>query len=218
MTIASNTIVKNGMPFIGKVLSQVAPYMDEMVITMSCESTDGTLEELRKIADLYLGKVKLIFEDVSSPGELTEVRNQQLKVTACEWILFLDDDDFWPQEELEKCLAELGKDQETLAYSVSPYQLIDFSTYDASWKNKSFSKFLRREGLQYIRPWPRDLPADAEGKPLYWKTHSKVKTLPYRFYHLSYLKSSSFREEEWAKAFRQKIGRAEKLEKPLKIW
>lgn len=216
--ISSNTIVKNGMPFIGRVLRQIAPYMDKMIITLSCKSNDGTLNEIQQLVDLYPGKIVLDHEDVSSPAELTEVRNKQVSMTHSDWILFLDDDDFWPQDQLEACLKELDKDDDILAYSVSPYQLIDCEHYDSSWNNRSFSKFLRTKDLRYIKPWPRDLPADKDNSPLYWKTHPKVKKLPFRFYHLSYLKSHSFRSEKWAESFKFSIGKKIKLEKPAVLW
>lgn len=217
MTISSNTIVRDGMPFIGKVLTQVAPYMEEMIITISEKSTDGTLTEIKKIQELYPNKVILNTENVASPGELTSVRNEQVKLTKSDWILFLDDDDYWPKDQLELCLAELDKDPNVLAYSVNPYQLIDMEHYDRSWIHKYFSKFLRREGLRYIKPWPRDLPADKDNKPLYHKWHPQVKNLPYKFYHLSYLKNKSFRTEEWAKDFKFKIGKSEKLPKCIEV-
>lgn len=219
MTITSNTIVKNGMPFIGVVLEQVAPYMDEMIITISKESSDGTLDVLLQLKEKYESKVFINLESVKEPGELTEIRNQQKQNSKGDWILFLDDDDYWPRDQLKLCMLDIEKDELInagfLAYSVSPYQLIDFEHYDTSWNGKSFSKWLKNTpGLQYIKPWPRDLPAN-EGVPLYWKTHPKVKTLPYRFYHLSYLKSGSFRNEEWAKVFSHKIGKPERLTKPV---
>lgn len=206
------------MPFIGKVLEQVAPFMEQMIITLSAKSSDGTFEELKRIKAKYPDKIVWDFENVSSPGELTDIRNQQVQKTKSDWILFLDDDDYWSSDQLELCLSELDKDPNILAYSVNPYQLTDWEHYDTSWNGKSFSKFLRKEGLRFVYPWPRDMPADKNGKLLYWKTNPQVKCLPYKFYHLSYLKPDSFRKENWAGSFRFKYGRTEKLEKPLKIW
>ena len=212
MTISSHTIVRNGMPFIGKVLEQVAPYMDEMIITLSTKSTDRTFDELKRFYEKYPIEVVIDTENVSAPGELTEIRNRQVFQTKSDWILFLDDDDYWPKDQLELCLNELDKDSEIQAYSVNPYQLLDWEHHDWSWRAKSFSKFLRNApGLHYIHPWPRDLPADKDGMPLYHKTHPKVKRLPYKFYHLSYLKGHSFRTEEWAGQFSLKKGSAVKL-------
>ncbi|MBI4136941.1 glycosyltransferase [Candidatus Roizmanbacteria bacterium] len=200
MTIASHTIVKNGMPFIGKVLRQAAPLMNKMFISVSAASDDGTLREVMEFIGENPGKVEFMEDGYTVPGQLTQLRQFQVDRTKQDWILFLDDDDYWPTDQLELCLKELEKDDTTLAYSVSPYQVIDNWHYDASWYNKSFSKFLKKtDGLHYRGDWPRDLPCDDTGKPLYWKTHKQVKTLPYKFYHLALLKNHSFRHEDWAK-------------------
>jgi glycosyltransferase involved in cell wall biosynthesis len=217
MKISSNTIVKQGMPFIGKVLEQVAPYMEKMIIHLSTKSTDGTFSVINQLNYAYPDKIELYLENVDNIGQLTSIRNEQVKKTKSDWILFLDDDDYWATDQLELCLNELDKDPNILAYSVNPYQLTDWEHYDTSWNNRSFSKFLRRKGLQFIHPYPRDMPADKNEKLLYWKTNALVKKLPYKFYHLSYLKNNSFRNEEWAKKFAFQKGRSEKLEKPLKI-
>lgn len=216
MTITSNTLVKNGMPFIGKVLKQVAPYMDEMIITISKKSNDGTAKEIEEFLKDYMDKVTILWEDVKTKGELTRIENDMVKISTSDWILFLSDDDYWPEDQLKLCLEELDKDENILAYSVNPYQLIDFEHYDYSWRNKSFSKFLRRKGLKFIKLWPLEVPADMDNKRLYWKTNKQVKRLPYKFYHLSYLKDYTFRDEEWASKFRQTLGKPVKLPKSFK--
>ena len=216
-TISANTIVRNGMPFIGKVLRQVAPLVDELRITISEKSNDGTVREVDKVFEDFPGKVFVDFENVENQGELTQVQQAQADKSTGEWILFLSDDDYWPINEFRKCVVELDKNPDVLAYSINPYQLLDYEHYDASWNNKSFSKFLRKEGMKYIGTWPRELPSDKYGKPLYWKTHARVQRLQHRFYHLSYLKDSSFRNEEWAKQFRFKRGKPVKLPHPVQI-
>ena len=203
MTISSNTIVRNGMPFIGRVLRAVEPYVDEMLVTISEKSNDGTLEEILSMGSK---KIRLLYENVGSPGELTGIRNTQAKLSRGDWILFLDDDDLWPEESLKSCIAELPKRDDVLCYAVNPYQMVDAEHYDVSWRNRWFSKWLRRDGLQYVKPWPRDLPADRDGKPLYWRKHSGVVRLPYKFSHLSNLKSDSFRNEAWASKFKEYVG------------
>lgn len=204
------------MPFIGKVLRQVAPFMDKMFIALSAQSTDGTQEEVMKFIEENPGKVEFMFEYEKNPARLTNVRQFQADRTVQDWILFLDDDDYWPTDALESCLKELDKDSEILAYSVSPYQVVDENHYDASWHKKSFSKFLRK-GVRYKGDWPRDMPCDDEGRCLYWKTHPKVKTLPYKFYHLALLKNHSFRNEEWASKYKYKVPSLAVFDKPFKI-
>ena len=219
-TISSNTIVKNGMPFIGRVLKQVEPYMDKMFITVSEKCIDQTMNVVETFHNTHGDKVIVDTENVSRPDELTHIQQMQLDQSDTDWILFMSDDDFWPREQLKKVLDLLGTDKNILAYSISPYQLLDYEHYDESWHIKSFSKFFRREGARYIKNWPRELIADKNNAPLYWRKHPQVKKLPfpdYHFYHLSYIKDHSFRSEDWATSFRINKGSPLKLPKPFSI-
>ena len=156
-------------------------------------------------------------ENVKSKGDLTEVENQMVKKSTGDWVLFLSDDDYWPQDQLQLCLKELDKKSHILSYSVSPYQLIDLENYDSSWNNKYFAKFLRNQELNFRDPWPRDMPFSGDTS-LYWKHAPEVtERLDYRFYHLSYLKESSFREEDWAGHWRHKIGAPVKMPEKVEL-
>jgi len=228
MRITSHTLVRNGMPYIGKVLRQVAPFMDEMVICLSEGSNDGTEAEIRKVLEPYWDKViwmtenvgdKVVWinEDVATKEELTDVENEMVRRSTGDWVLFLSDDDYWPEDQLKLCLAELDKDPNVLCYAVNPYQLIDLETHDDGWRNKWFSKFLRNKDLNFKFPWPQDMPYSGDIS-LYWR-HSPdvVKKLPHRFYHLSYLKEGSFRKEEWATKWRHREERVISRKMPHKI-
>ena len=214
--IISNTIVRDGMPFIGKVLEQVVPLMDKMVITLSEKSSDGTKDEILKISTKYPNKIILLYENVETRSLLTGERNRQLQNSDSEWVMILDDDDYWEIDQLEKCLAELPKDQEILACAVNPIQLLDKETFN-SWRDgkRWFSKFLRKTpDLHFINPWPRDMPIN--GEILHWKYSKKIKYLSYRFYHLSDLKTGSFRKiEDWSKKFNRDNLRPKKLANPV---
>lgn len=203
----SNTIVKNGMPFIGKVLEQAAPLMDKMIITLSEKSNDGTKDEILKILAKYPEKLILLYENVSSPADLTAERNKQLQYSDSEWVLTLDDDDYWETEQLKKCIDNLPEYPDILACAVNPIQLLDKENCNSKWEGKKwFSKFLRKTpDLHFVYPWPRDVPKN--GEILHWKFSKKVLHLPYRFYHLSEIKDYSFRKKEsWAERFnRDKI-------------
>jgi len=216
MTIASNTIVKNGMPYIGDVLRQVAPLVDRMDIALSLFSRDDTYKEILKVMEEFPKKIYFSWEGTARSALLTEVRNIQVQRSKEDWILFLDDDDWWETDTLKKCLEEIKKDGDKyFAYSVTPWQLLDAEHYDVSWKNKSFSKFLRNKDLCYKGAYPEDMPTDKEGRKLYWKKHPLVKTLPHRFYHLSYLKKYSFRNEPWARGYAFYKGEPAMLPEPF---
>lgn len=204
-TIASHTLVKHGMPYIEPCLRQVIPYMTRCLITVSCRSKDGTLGILTKLKKEFPDKVFIEFEDVKSPGELTQERQKQVEKTTEDWILFLDDDDFWPTSEMNKMMRKLDEDVD--GFSINPFQIIDDKSYDKSWHNKYFLKWFRNQpGLHYERPWPRDMVA-LNDKLLYWKTNPRAGRIEdVRFLHLSYLKYHSFRKDAWAKDFAFRVG------------
>lgn len=208
-SIASNTIVRNGMPFIGLVLEQVIPFMDHCYVTVSKKCTDETPAVINELSTKYPGKIVVDWENVSNPGQLTQVRQNQLDSTQEEWVLFLDDDDFWPTSALKRMQMFLGNDVD--GFAVNPFQLIDASTYDDSWRHKWFTKWFKKApDVHYRKPWPRDLIYRGD-EILYWRSNPRVPRLPIKFFHLSYLKEWSFRNEKWAKEFNQGVGRVAKL-------
>lgn len=210
VTICSHTIVKNGQPFINIVLRQVIPHVTRSLITISEKSNDGTLAQLKRLEKEFPDKVRLDFENVKSPGELTGIRQRQLDNTIEDWVLFLDDDDYWPEANLKEMIKYLDADVD--GYGVNPYQVIDSTHYDGSWGNKYFTKFFRKQtGVHYRHPWPRDLIYKNE-EMLYWKKNSRVPIVPVKFFHLSHIKNHSFRDESWAGVFKEAVGKPIKFE------
>jgi glycosyltransferase involved in cell wall biosynthesis len=198
-TFCSHTIVRNGQPFIGPVLEQVLPYMDRCLVTISEKSDDGTLDVLNNLKERYPEKIVIMFENVSEPKDLTKERQKQIDMTTEDWILFLDDDDYWFPEDIEQLKSETEKDVD--GFSCNPYQVIDYEHHDTSWNNKYFLKWFRNQpGLNYRNDWPRDL-LYLNNILLYWKVNPRVPKVPQRYLHLSYLKDYSFRNEDWAKKF-----------------
>jgi len=204
-TICSHTLVRNGMPFIDLVLRQVLPFVNRMLITVSEKSNDSTLSLLERLRDEFPKKVFIDTESVGYPAELTLERQKQVEKTTEDWIWFLDDDDYWPTHEIEKIVKAIRKEEDVDGYSVNPYQVVDKNHYDNEWWNRSFSKFFKNQpGINYRGGWPRDM-IFLNGTMLYWKTNPRMKRLPKaRFYHLSYIKSDSFRNRDWAQAFAHK--------------
>jgi len=200
MKFCTHTIVKNGMPFIGLVLRQVIPFAHRCLITISTNSTDGTLEVLQNLQKEYPDKVVIDYESVQTVSMLTLERQKQVEKTTEDWILFLDDDDFWPYEALQSVLRALNDKVDAL--TVHPYQLLNKHEYDGNWNEKWFTKWIRKQsGLHYAKPWPRDL-IFVNDRMLYWKKNPLVVKHPARYFHLSYLKDGSFRNEAWANKYK----------------
>ena len=107
MTFASHTLVKNGTPFIDLVLRQVIPFANRCLITVSTSSDDGTFQLLDKLESEHPDKIIINFENVDSPGELTQERQALVDETEEDWILFLDDDDYWPTSSLASIMSHM---------------------------------------------------------------------------------------------------------------
>lgn len=213
MTIASHTLVKNGMPFIVPVLESVYPFVHRMLITMSVKADNKTSHAVGKFVKEHGDKAKLYFEDVPTPGMLTQERQKLLDKTYEDWVLFLDDDDMWPEKSLKEISKYLDSDVDGLAFA--PYQVVDEKYYDGSWSNRWFTKFFRKkEGTHYRYPWPKDLIFIGDDM-LYWKKNPRVPRVPVEFFHLSYIKDHSFRSEEWAG--RYKFQKSKLVEYPKEV-
>ena len=208
--ITSHTLVRNGQPFISLVLRQVEPLIDKMFITISKKSSDRTLETVVRFEDEHPQKVKLLFEDVEVAGDLTKERQKQLDYTEDgSWVLFLDDDDYWPSISLGQIKRILNMDVD--AFAISPIQLIDKKTQDISWNNRWFTKFFKKQkGVCYKHPWPKDL-IYKDDEMLYWKKNKRVMRIEPKFIHLSYLKGQSFRKEQGFEKYNLKVGQIQEV-------
>lgn len=198
-TFAVNMLVRNGQPFIGPILEQVIPYANRCLITISQRSSDGTLRVLKDLEEKYPEKIVLDYENVSAPKLLTLERQKQLDRTTEDWILFLDDDDYWFPKDIRWIRSEMERDVD--GFSCNPYQVIDYKSHDVSWRYKYFLKWFKNQpGLNYRKDWPRDL-LFLRDTPLYWRNNPRVPRHKAKYLHLSYLKHHSFRTEPWAWKF-----------------
>ena len=207
LTITSHTIVKNGMPFIVPVLKSASLLMSEMFVTISKKSTDGTEEAIKALNN---PKIKIFYENVPDQGMLTAERQKLADMTETDWILFLDDDDYWNPYDLDSVMHELD---DSPGLAVNPYQVIDKENHDGSWWNKWFTKFYRNDGITYRHPWPKDM-IYTNGVPLYWKHNPKVRKIAPRFYHLALVKPHSFRKDD-LQGYTYGVGKPALLDKPI---
>lgn len=215
MKIITNTIIKNGMPFIPYVLRAVEPFVDRMIITVSEKSTDGTAEEVARFA-LENSKIYMDRENVSNPGELTQIRQHQIELSlGADWIWFLDDDDFWTSDQIKGCIKAMQQAGDDIdAFSVNPYQVLDKDHEDARWINKKyFTKFFRNVDINYQGAWPRDLIYKGD-ELLYHKSNPRNQVLPYKFWHLAAVKGYSFRKNDLTN-FNDLKGKMVPLKQPL---
>lgn len=82
----------------------------ELLIVDDC-STDNTLEILSKFDDR---RIRVFQNEVNSGAAIT--RNKALREAKGRWIAFLDSDDLWVCDKLEKMLAFMQKNNYSFAY------------------------------------------------------------------------------------------------------
>lgn len=84
----------------------------ELIISDDC-STDGTREVIKPYMDED-GRIKYICNERNSGAAIT--RNNALKVAHGRWIAFLDSDDLWLPEKLEKQVAFMAENEYAFSY------------------------------------------------------------------------------------------------------
>ncbi len=101
---------------VGSVLSQTYPDW-ELLVVDDC-STDGTAEAVEGFRD---GRVRLL----RNPCRLgaAESRNRALREARGRWVAFLDSDDEWLPEKLERQLAFMAENGH--AFSYTDYMIMD---------------------------------------------------------------------------------------------
>ncbi len=96
---------------IGSVLGQ--SYSNVELIVVDDGSTDGSIDEANRLAAVSAGRVKLYRQSRMGPFS---ARNLALRHATGELIAFLDADDFWRQDFLERMYAALAGSAADLVY------------------------------------------------------------------------------------------------------
>ena len=101
----------NGEPFLERtldsVLAQTLPARE--IIVVDDGSTDGTAAIGRTYAERYPGLVHYVFQKNAG---VSESRNAGMRRATCEWVAFLDADDWFMPEKLARQAALIAADPE----------------------------------------------------------------------------------------------------------
>ena len=100
MKITAHCIVKNEDSWVWFAINSVLPYVDEVLVCVNGFS-DNTLKIIKSI---HSSKIKITEKGSLSPREVVDVRREQIEKTNADWILILDGDEIWPEEQLQKLL------------------------------------------------------------------------------------------------------------------
>jgi glycosyltransferase involved in cell wall biosynthesis len=90
------------------VLAQTVQPCEIIVVADCC--TDGTTDAVRE----YAGHVRLLFSDA---GSAAAARNAGARAATAEWLAFLDADDCWLPEKLERQLQKVDDPRTALVYT-----------------------------------------------------------------------------------------------------
>lgn len=190
LDITTNTIVKNGADFIESCLNQVLPFVKKSIVSVSRISTDGTIEILERMAKLN-PKIELDYYADDHPNNirrifgLTGIRNKQLARTKSEWIWVLDDDEFYPTETIKSIFKEIENNTDNDSFSLKFWFLVDWQHYQPQHNHRKTIRFYE------------NVP-DIKWQHIFTQESIEVKNpkfLNHRYFHLSYLKKNSWRNE-----------------------
>jgi glycosyltransferase involved in cell wall biosynthesis len=106
----------NAAPFLREAVASVMgqTFSGTELVIVDDGSTDGSIELLKQLADEYPGRIFLLFQNHEGPYA---ARNHALQHTRGSMVAFLDADDWWRNDILEKLAAALeSNDNAVLAY------------------------------------------------------------------------------------------------------
>ena len=102
---------------------------DFEIIVVDNHSTDNTIQVINKYQDL-----KLSFLQITNNGILSKSRNLGIRNAKGNWIAFLDADDYWSNDKIEKLYQCINKSELNVVAISHGFEIKDIQ------KNKSFYK------------------------------------------------------------------------------
>ncbi len=122
----------NAEQCIGKAIESIANQtraVDEIIV-VNDGSTDNTVEVITQIIKGLSVDIRIINQENSGPSK---ARNRGIKESKGDWVAFLDADDIWEKEKIQKQMEQLESHAE---YAVVG-SLLEFSTINS---NRAFEK------------------------------------------------------------------------------
>lgn len=191
--IEVNTLVRNGEPYIAKVLLSVLPYVDRVLVYLDDSCTDDTRVTLRELYSTHKNLEVKLFEHPDNMGDLTKIRNQMLEESTEDWVWIIDDDEVYPKEMVDKVLNALKTSSAYDLLAVRGWFLVGNGMHHRARSKAWIPRIVRREGAVWKRAFSGEMLFN--GKKRLWKSEKMRKLSDIWYYHYSYLKPYSWRDE-----------------------
>jgi glycosyltransferase involved in cell wall biosynthesis len=194
-------VVKNEDRFIYYAVKSVLPYVGKIFI---CDtgSTDKTIEIIKSISDK---KIKLTQEHITSPKELSLVRQKQIEETETDWFWIVDGDEIYTERLCREILDIISTSEEKregivvgrydLLGDIYNCQVKTVGTYNLFEKKGHFVLRLINKsnikGLHVAGIYPLEGYYDGSGTELIHHDKTKYVFTENKLWHAMYLKRSS---------------------------
>lgn len=200
MKIWANTIVNNEERFIWYSVMSVIDYVDKVVI-WDTGSNDNTIAIIKEIQELR--KDKILFKELglTDKYQFSQLRQQMLEQSKCDWILILDGDEIWSEKSINtviKTIKEKGKEIEgivvpcfTLIGDIYHYQETSAGKYNLLGRKGHFNlRAINKSisGLHVDLPYGREGYFDSDNKPI--QEREKIIFLDAPYLHATHLRRS----------------------------
>lgn len=221
MKIWANCIVNNEENFIWFAIMSVVDYVDKILV-WDTGSTDKTVEIIREIIKVKGDKIEFREVGVVDKHEFTKMRQRQLDLSDCDWILVLDGDEIWWDDSIKKLVSKIKTDGNNIEGVVVPMKVPVGDIYHLQDESAGRYNIKERIGYLSIRAFSKKIPGlevkmpygsegyyDNNNTPIQKRVDCAFLNAPY--FHLTHLKRSSKKDDK----FKYELGK--KVEKNFKF-
>lgn len=201
MKIWAHVVCQNEENYIWFALMSVVSHVDKIIVR-DTGSDDRTVKLIQDVVRRYPDKIDFKEYGKVDGDQLTELRQEMLVQSKCDWILIVDADEVWWKESIEKLVNFIDKNGKKLAGVVVPYKVPVGDIYHFQSEIAGQYQLVCRKGHLTVRAINRTIPGlcvknkyplegyvDGDGKLLQERTDLAYLDAPYL--HLTHLERSS---------------------------
>ncbi|QLG69517.1 MAG: Glycosyl transferase family 2 [Candidatus Woesebacteria bacterium] len=205
-----HTLVKNEERWLWFAVNSVAPYVDRILL-WDTGSTDRSIEIEKELVKKYRDKISFRQVGEVDSQKFTEVRQEMLDASNCDWVMILDGDEVWWEDGIKRAIDVINKrgdDLESLVHryynlvgDIYHYQEEEAGRYSIDGVTGHLTiRFFNRKipGLHFSNPHGRQGIYDGDGVLIQKRDNKKRLHLDDYYLHFTHLVRSStvFKDKE----------------------